>query len=688
MKSVKWILINFLILIFGSAFVYASTNFNVYVPGNAGWVNSGVNIHSADTLIISASGLVSGAYGVPPCDPPDGPGYGPANNNYLATGLERYSLVGKIANNPPFQVGSRYIAISAYNGTLFLAYNNEEYSDNSGVYTVNGSVNSPGTVITDDIITNTTWYKSNNPYIINSNSITITAGATLTMEPGVEVRLEKYSLFGYGKIIAIGTELDSIKFTSNLANPNPGDWGRIWVKGSDSNNSEFKFCKIQFADVGICFKKTLSKISNSVIEFCHRTGVEIDSCSSIIEYNIIKNIDHEGVYIPSGAPKINGNKIYGNANGIVTDISSATIQNNVIYNNSVYGIDNRNANSAGTSALIINNTVDNNGSNNINCDNSSPIIKNNIITNCSGDGGIRATSDGKPINTFNNVWNNRINYWSHGGTSQPGEGSISENPRFLDVASKNFKLLDSSPCIRAATLIDCPITDIDGIQRGNPPDMGAYENISDGDQSLPVELSSFKAEYFDHAVILTWITFSELNNLGFELFKKSKKESNYHLLADYLSHSELRGLNLSNEAKLYKFADNKIEKGNTYEYKLVQVDNSGFKKEYPPIEIQIYIFEGIKVPNSLTIYPNYPNPFNSETRIKYFIPKAGNIKIGIFNYSGQLVKEATNYCADSGFYEFCWNATDYLGNVVTSGIYVFCINMSGDLRSMKLIYLK
>lgn len=549
-------------------------------------------------------------------------------------------------------------------------------------------MDSPGTIITDDITTNTTWSISGSPYIINTNNITVTIGATLTIEPGVEIRLANYSLIVYGKIIAIGTEVDSIKFTSNLENPNPLDWDRILIQGSNSDSSEFKYCKIQYGRVGVTFKKTLSKISRSIIEYCDRSGIEIDSCSSTIDYNTIRNIVHEGVHIPSASPIVNGNKIYSNTNGITTDYASSIIQNNVIYNNSIYGIDNRNANDADAIASIINNTVDNNGSNNINCDNSSPIIKNNIITNCSGDGGIRATSGGTPINTYNNVWNNRIDYWSTGGNSQPGEGSISEDPKFLSVATYNYHLLDDSPCIRAATQIDCPINDIDGIQRGNPPDMGAYENISYGDQSLPVELVSFEAQYSNHSVILMWLTSSETNNLGFELFKKEIHENNFKLCASFMSNNKLKGSGTSYEPRSYKFIDTSVQLGTTYEYKLVQVDFSGYRKEFPSINIKINSIKETMIPNSLTLFHNYPNPFNYETTIKYFIPNPGSVKIKIFNSSGQLVKKITNYYSNSGLYEFTWDATDIIGNFVSSGIYVCNIAMAGKILSIKLMYLK
>ena len=62
-----------------------------------------------------------------------------------------------------------------------------------------------------------------------------------------------------------------------------------------------------------------------------------------------------------------------------------------------------------------------------------------------------------------------------------GENNITSNPLFVDSAAGDYRLLDSSPCIGAGTLInDTPTVDIEGNLRPSPagskPDIGAYEN--------------------------------------------------------------------------------------------------------------------------------------------------------------------------------------------------------------------
>jgi len=85
-----------------------------------------------------------------------------------------------------------------------------------------------------DITTDTTWTKENSPYQVTSD-ITVLAGATLTVEPGVEVRFDRYAgLRVLGKLTALGTATQPITFTGQFTTPLAGWWDGISIKGSQS----------------------------------------------------------------------------------------------------------------------------------------------------------------------------------------------------------------------------------------------------------------------------------------------------------------------------------------------------------------------------------------------------------------------------------------------------------------------
>ncbi len=80
--------------------------------------------------------------------------------------------------------------------------------------------------ITTDIVTDTVWTVANSPYRI-LNDITISSTATLTVEAGVEVRIDRADdLFVEGTLLAQGTELTPVTITSDNSNA----WGAIIVQ--------------------------------------------------------------------------------------------------------------------------------------------------------------------------------------------------------------------------------------------------------------------------------------------------------------------------------------------------------------------------------------------------------------------------------------------------------------------------
>jgi lipopolysaccharide export system protein LptA len=95
------------------------------------------------------------------------------------------------------------------------------------------------------ISTNTTWTKSNSPYIVTGN-VLVNTGVTLIIDAGVEIRLEasKY-LKIEGEIKAIGQINDSIIFTSNSSNKIKGSWDKVWLKGTASSyQSNYEYTSV------------------------------------------------------------------------------------------------------------------------------------------------------------------------------------------------------------------------------------------------------------------------------------------------------------------------------------------------------------------------------------------------------------------------------------------------------------
>jgi len=78
-----------------------------------------------------------------------------------------------------------------------------------------------------------------------------------------------------------------------------------------------------------------------------------------------------------------------------------------------------------------------------------------------------------------------------------------------------------------------------------------------------------------------------------------------------------------------------------------------------------------EIPTTLALEQNYPNPFNPETVIRYTLSSPGDVRLVIYNSTGQLIKTLVNDYQSAGSYEVVWNGHNHAGNSVSSGIYLY-----------------
>jgi len=90
---------------------------------------------------------------------------------------------------------------------------------------------------------------------------------------------------------------------------------------------------------------------------------------------------------------------------------------------------------------------------------------------------------------------------------------------------------------------------------------------------------------------------------------------------------------------------------------------------------------------TFTIEPNFPNPFNSGTNLRYQLETAGEVKIMIFNNLGQHVRTLLTAPQPAGVHQIHWNGTDDNGETVSSGLYFYQIQtpLHQQTRAMTLM---
>ena len=96
----------------------------------------------------------------------------------------------------------------------------------------------------------------------------------------------------------------------------------------------------------------------------------------------------------------------------------------------------------------------------------------------------------------------------------------------------------------------------------------------------------------------------------------------------------------------------------------------------------------LAVPTSFVLYPNFPNPFNPVTTIRYDLPIRAKVELTIFDLMGRKVFTFMNRTEDAGFRSVQWAGTDELGRSVSAGVYLFHLQAGEYSQTRKMLLLK
>jgi len=122
------------------------------------------------------------------------------------------------------------------------------------------------TTVSGDIVSDTTWTASGNPYIVIGD-VTVLAGVTLTIEHGVIVKFDDgTTLHVKGALDAIGFMSDSVYFTSSSASPSKGIWNGLDIRTTLGGTATIQFCNFMYAGTAVYFEccgSTTPSVRNS-----------------------------------------------------------------------------------------------------------------------------------------------------------------------------------------------------------------------------------------------------------------------------------------------------------------------------------------------------------------------------------------------------------------------------------------
>ncbi len=214
------------------------------------------------------------------------------------------------------------------------------------------------------------------------------------------------------------------------------------------------------------------------------------------------------------------------------------------------------------------------------------------------------------------------------------------------------------------------------------------------DMPLPVTLSNFTAAYIQDSemVSISWITQSEINSIGWNIYRSTENEDFLKLNGDIII-----GAGTSSEPTHYSFSDDWVLTENTtYEYWLENLDISNINVMYGPISVKIHMDEDEEdgeVPDLIDnfgLFQNYPNPFNPNTTISFCMQEDTTVELIIFDIKGKIVRTLVkNQIISKGkVCNYTWNGLNDNGEVVGSGIYFYKLKADSYETTKKMILMK
>ncbi len=206
------------------------------------------------------------------------------------------------------------------------------------------------------------------------------------------------------------------------------------------------------------------------------------------------------------------------------------------------------------------------------------------------------------------------------------------------------------------------------------------EIILSSDGPLPVSLSSFTAIYSNGSPTINWVTQSESDNIGWNIYRANSSNLGQAFI---LNLETIPGNGTTSQPSFYSFTDEyDVQENSTYWYWLESISSAGETEMFGPVSLTIPS-EGNNIPEIplvTELRQNFPNPFNPCTLISFDIKENETGVLSIYNIKGQLIvtKEF-----ETGRHNYTWDAREQ-----SSGVYLYKLQTENFTEIKKMLLLK
>lgn len=184
-----------------------------------------------------------------------------------------------------------------------------------------------------------------------------------------------------------------------------------------------------------------------------------------------------------------------------------------------------------------------------------------------------------------------------------------------------------------------------------------------------VTFAAVGARLSDEGVVLHWEIADASDLQGFYVYRSTQEGADFARLNESL---------LPATKKTY--IDDTAKPGNVYWYAIGAIDQDGESISLS-VKIEIPLRE-------TTLYQNFPNPFNPETTIAFYLPEVELVTITIYDSRGKRVRQLVNDKLEHGKHQIPWNGHNDQNEAVGSGLYFYKMTAGKKSFIKKMVLLK
>lgn len=157
--------------------------------------------------------------------------------------------------------------------------------------------------------------------------------------------------------------------------------------------------------------------------------------------------------------------------------------------------------------------------------------------------------------------------------------------------------------------------------------------------------------------------------------------------------TDLSSPEFDNEVEGCSYCTYDLAKGKLYYWRVKAASGCGWGKWSDIRSFYLGTATGVtdingNLPEDYQLAQNYPNPFNPTTAIEFSLPSSETVLLEIYDITGRKVRTLVDSHLNAGLKRVVWDSRNDLGNVVSSGLYLYRLQAGTFTDAKKMVLLR